>query len=280
MTEDGAIATGLDAASIVAELAAAGHPLPPGHRLATLAEEPGLRRPVNTHNVAAWPTFMLQGEVSDRLWDHLFSDFAPFQVALLAPDGSVAAAGNSAPLAWDGTEADLPEGWDDQFERTVAGHEAAVAPTTLGALQIVVGSGRQGAGLSRLMVEAFRAAGRLSGFRALIACVRPTAKSRYPLMPIETYASWLRSDGLPYDPWLRVHVRAGGRIARAAPRSMWIAGSIAEWRDWTGLEFPVSGPYLVPGATNPVEVDVESGRVEYWDANVWVVHELEETDRT
>ena len=97
------------------------------------------------------------------------------------------------------------------------------------------------------MVGAFRAMAQERGFGAVIACVRPSLKVRYPLMRMEDYVAWRRPDGLPFDAWLRVHARAGGEIVRVAPGSMRIDGRIAEWRDWTGLEFPASGPYVVAG---------------------------------
>ena len=193
---------------------------------------------------------------------------------LLDPDGRIAAAGNSAPLAWDGTDAGLPAGWDDQFERTVGGLRAGIAPNALGAIQIVVAPDRQGERLAGRMVEIFRERARAAGLRALIACVRPTEKHRYPLTPIERYAAWTREDGLPFDPWIRLHVRLGGRVARAVPESMTTTGSVADWERWTGLAFPESGAYVVPFATNPVVVDRAADRVTYHDANVWVVHDL------
>jgi hypothetical protein len=88
------------------------------------------------------------------------------------------------------------------------------------------------------------------------------------------YVAWRRPDGLPADAWLRVHERAGGQIARVAPDSMAITGSIAEWRTWTGLDFPVSGPYVLDGALEPVQIDLEADRGEYHDANVWVIHRV------
>ncbi len=113
-----------------------------------------------------------------------------------------------------------------------------------------------------------------AGLKALIACVRPTEKARYPLLPIETYAAWRRADGLPFDPWLRVHARAGARIVRGSPRSMTIAGSVGEWQEWTGLTFPISGPYVVEGALSPVEIDLATDCGAYYDPNVWMVHDL------
>jgi hypothetical protein len=124
------------------------------------------------------------------------------------------------------------------------------------------------------MIEAMREVALEAGFDDVIACVRPTEKARYPLLPIETYAAWRRDDGLPFDPWLRVHARAGARIVRASPRSMTIAGSIAEWEEWTGMRFPASGQYVVEGALAPVEIDVEADRGVYLDPNVWMVHGL------
>ena len=58
-----------------------------------------------------------------------------------------------------------------------------------------------------------------------------------PHTPMGEYAARTRDDGLPHDPWLRVHVRAGGVIDRVAPASMVILGTLAEWREWTGLPF-------------------------------------------
>jgi GNAT superfamily N-acetyltransferase len=217
---------------------------------------------------------MLHFPVAGRLWDHLADDFAAWQLLLLDGDGRIAVAGNSAPLAWDGTDAGLPAGWDDQFERTVDGLRAGVAPNTLGAIQIVVAPERRGEGLAGRMVEVFRGHARAAGFGALIACVRPTDKHRYPLTPIERYAAWTRGDGLPFDAWIRLHVRLGGRVVRAAPDSMVTSGTVAEWEERTGLRFPDGGSYVVPFATNPVVVDREADRVTYRDANVWIVHDL------
>jgi hypothetical protein len=76
-------------------------------------------------------------------------------------------------------------------------------------------------------------------------------------MPIEAYAAMVREDGMPQDPWLRVHVRAGGRIVATCKRAMVIPGTLDEWRSWTGLPFDESGPVVVPGALVPVQCSVE-----------------------
>ncbi len=249
--------------------------VPAGHRLVSIAEEPDLWDAADAMCGAAWPEFMLHDPVTDRCWSRLRADWPTWQLVLVDEAGAVAAASQAAPLRWDGTDEGLPEGWDAQFERSVADLEAGQRPDTLGAIQISVAADRRGRGLSALMLEAMKRTALEAGLAALIACVRPTAKVRYPLMPIETYAAWRRpDDGLPFDPWLRVHVRAGGRVVRASPRSMTIAGSIDEWEAWTGLSFPTSGPYVVDGALAPVEIDLTAGCGVYHDQNIWVVHDL------
>jgi len=260
-----------------AELAAAlepRSPLPPGHRLVTPAEAPGIASAMQEHAGGVWPDFMHQDPVANQHWHHLYETFAPYQACLLDPAGAIAATLNAAPLCWDGNDAGLPVGWDDQFERTVAELLAARSPDTLGALLIVVAPERQGDRLSGLMLETMKAMGRLRGHRALIACVRPTLKERYPLVPIERYAAWTRDDGLPFDPWIRLHVRLGGRVVRAAPRSMTMTGTVADWEGWTGLAFPESGDYVVPRAASLVHIDRATDRGVYHDPNVWVVHDL------
>jgi hypothetical protein len=248
--------------------------LPVGFRLTTLTERPELEPRVDAHHDGMWEPFMLESEVADRMFPRAHADWPDHQLVLLDASDAVVATSNAMPLAWDGTDDDLPASWDEQVLRSAADVDAGRAPTTLGAMLIVVGRDRRGGGLSGVMLGAMLAAGRAAGYRAVIACVRPTEKHRYPLTPIERYAEWTRPDGLPFDPWIRLHVRLGGRIVRAAPRSMRITGSVADWEGWTGLSFPESGPYIVPTATSPVTIDRQGDEGVYFDQNVWVVHDL------
>jgi GNAT superfamily N-acetyltransferase len=255
-------------------LAAHGLVLPARHTLHDVAERPDLWRPAGDVNASVWPEFMLNFPVANDNWHHLSTEFAEYQLVLLDEAGEVLGGANSAPLPWDGTDDGLPDGWDDQFLRSVRAlgtHDPAGA---LGALQITVRTDAQGRGISALMLAAMRANARAHGLPALIACVRPTHKERYPLIPIERYATWTRDDGLPFDPWIRVHVRAGGRIVRASPASMTLRAPLGAWSEWTGLSFPESGEYLPAGAAAPVIADAAAGEAVYRDPNVWVVHRI------
>jgi hypothetical protein len=110
------------------------------------------------------------------------------------------------------------------------------------------------------------------GLRAPIAPVRPTLKDRYPPTPVERYVGWERDDGLPFDPWLWVHRGLGAEFLRVAPRSMVITGTISEWEEWTGMRFPESDAFVVPGALQPVVLELGRDLGSYEEPNVWMRH--------
>lgn len=246
--------------------------LPTGHSLVSYSERPDLVRAAGQFNGSAWPEFMLQDDTVQRHWHLLDGAWPGFQLVLLDASGAIAATNNSAPIAWDGTDGGLPEGWDQQLELSAEQHAAGVTADTLGAIQIVVDPARRGSRLAGVMVDAMRANARAHGFDHVIACVRPTDKHRFPLIPIEEYAFWTRDDGKPHDAWIRLHHRLGARIVRGSPRSMTMRGTVAEWTAWTGLEFPGSGSYVVPFAASPVRIDRDADEGIYFDPNVWVIH--------
>jgi hypothetical protein len=255
-------------------LAAAGLEVPAGYTVASYDERPDLDPAIDDLIAATWPAFMNEDEVANVHFGRAYSDWPAFQTMLLDASGRLAALGNAMPLTWDGTDAGLPEGWREQVLRSVADLEAGTTADTLGAMQIAIRGDLRGARLSGTMVEAMRAAALAAGYRAVIACVRPTWKDRYPLTPIERYATWTRDDGLPFDPWMRLHARLGARIVRAAPEAMIVTGSVADWESWTGMAFPESGSYVVPRATQPVVIDRDRDEGVYHDQNVWMVHDI------
>ncbi|MCK4461870.1 MAG: hypothetical protein KAW46_08685 [candidate division Zixibacteria bacterium] len=75
---------------------------------------------------------------------------------------------------------------------------------------------------SRMSAEAVRVMKEIGQSRSLstmIAPVRPSAKHLYPLTDAARYIEWQTDEGLPFDPWLRVHVRLGGEIVKVCPRA-------------------------------------------------------------
>jgi hypothetical protein len=240
----------------------------------TLAERPGLATEVNRLHAVGWPAFMREDPVANRLWGFLETAFAAYQFVLTDATGAIIACGNSVPFVWDGTVAGLPAGWDDVLERGVADYEAGRTPTALSALAAVIDPLRRGGGVSAEVIRTMRRIAAAQGVGALVAPVRPSLKSRYPLIPMEQYITWTTADRLPFDPWLRVHTRLGARILTVAPSSMTIRGSVSDWERWTGMALPATGAYVVPDALVPLRVDRASDQAEYVEPNVWMLHRL------
>jgi GNAT superfamily N-acetyltransferase len=225
---------------------------------------------------AAWPEFMLHEPVANQLWHELLDRFPEYQLALYDRDENrVAAMGNSFPLRWEGALDELPEdGWDWAFKEAVSHHKRGVVPDHHCAIQVVIHPDYRSQGLSVPVLEAVSALTETKGHKALIIPVRPSEKSRYPLASLDEYITWQTDDGLPFDAWLRVHVRLGGKIIKVCHHSKKVRGTMTEWEKWTGLKFPQSGPYVIPGALNPIDMDIENDEGIYIEPNVWMVHEV------
>jgi len=223
-----------------------------------------------------WPEFMLHDQVANKLWHELLDNFAEYQLALYDRQNKrVAAMANSFPLRWDEPLQNLPQGgWDWAFLKAVEDSRQGLAPNLHCAIQIIVHSDYQGQGLSMPMVEALRALTKFKDLQSLIIPIRPSEKNKYPLTNLDDYVTWKTRQGLPFDSWLRVHVRAGGKIIKVCHKSKIIRGSQAEWEQWTGLQFPQSGQYVIDGALNPMEMSVENDEGIYIEPNVWMVHEI------
>jgi len=226
-----------------------------------------------------WPTFMLHDAVANENWHHLDEPaFADFQFYALDPrTDEVLCQGNTIPFAWDGDPASLPEGIDGVLPLAIRQHSEATGPNTLCALSAVVTKGNQGKGLAAVVLKEMRRRAGDAGFGDLVAPVRPSWKHRFPLISMEAYAGWKNEDGLPYDPWYRQHIRAGGSFLQVCPGSMHITGTVAEWSAWTNMVFPGSGDYVVEGALVPVHIDIEADRGTYVEPNRWIRHPLKTT---
>ena len=223
-----------------------------------------------------WPRFMTEDPIGDFYYGYEATAYPEY--ALLAVDadtGEPVAKALSVPLAFDGVIADgLPEGgWDWAIRTSAHDRLRGRTPTIVSALEIMIRPDLRGGGLSGRMLRAMRDNVAKLGFTDLIAPVRPSGKTQINT-PIDEYAYARRDDGLPVDPWLRVHVRAGATIVNVAHSSMIITGTLDDWRGWTGLPFDTSGPVEVPKALVPAHCDVAQNQVVYVEPNVWVHHRI------
>ncbi|QBX54701.1 N-acetyltransferase [Nocardioides seonyuensis] len=236
--------------------------------IGTLADDPDVMD-VFWHMETSWPEFMKHDPIGNAYYASV-EHFAEYVLVCRDGDGRLVAKAHSVPFRLPDEE--LPDaGWDEAIRSGLLTRLGGEEANAVSAVEIAIVPGLQGTGLSGRLVVALRDNAKRLGHRELLAPVRPNGKKDVD-EPMSAYALRTREDGLPRDPWLRVHVRAGGTIEKVAPRSMVIPGTVEEWREWTGLPFDRTGPVEVPGALAPVLCDAEHGTAVYVEPNVWVRH--------
>jgi GNAT superfamily N-acetyltransferase len=244
-------------------------------KVSSVAERPE-RVPALFEMADTWPEFVTNDPVGNAHYGRIPTELP--QYALFAEDehGEIVAHAFSVPFALDADgRRTLPaRGWDQILLWAFADLRRGTRPDTVSAISVTIAPHAQGHGLSTVMLSAMRDNARARGFGEVVAPVRPSAKHREPRTPIAEYAHRVRPDGLPEDPWLRVHARAGAVIDSIAPASMTVGASLEEWRRWTGLPFDTAGDVEVPGALVPVRCEAEHGYAVYTEPDVWMRHRL------
>ncbi len=242
-------------------------------RIVSARARPDLAERADQATADAFPEYNQHGDVLSPRWSWLYQQYAAYQLVLWddATD-EVLGEANTIPCRYDGTIEGLPRGIDEVVAAGLPDIGVPAAPTALCALAIAIPPGQQNRGQSRLLLGGMRALAAEHGWAQLIAPVRPNWKARYPLVPIHRYAAWTRPDGLPFDPWLRVHARLGGRILGAEPESLRISGPVAQWEGWVQMALPESGRYVFPGGLALLHVDRAGDVGLYYEPNVWVGH--------
>lgn len=244
------------------------------HTRVTIADRPELIAVVQRLISDIWPDYF-QNARSDpddgRVdWMGLYHRWPHLQLALLDGDRVIASA-HTAPLAWAGEPSELPEeGWDWAMRRSRDDLDAGSTPETLCGLAVTIASDRQGEGLSQVMLRWMHTVARQHGMPRLIVPVRPSQKFRHPHTPMMEYASRVREDGLPQDPWIRTHIRIGGRIISACDQAMQMVGTAAEWSHWLNMPLPDDGEQTHPDLLSPLVLSDGIGR--YVEPNLWMLH--------
>ena len=234
----------------------------------TLGNRKDYRHKVVDLNKNSWPEFLRHGDTPS--WDCIYDELAEFVLLLIDANESLAGAGFTIPVSWNGDVDALPE----SIESIILNGLNAIdnSPNTLMAVAALVDRRYRGHNLSAEILKQMKNTAKQYGLKDLLVPVRPTWKARYPLQSIERYVTWKRPDGLFYDPWLRTHERLGAQVIKCVDCTYKVEGAIGDWQNWTGMIFPESGSYIVEGALQPVAIDVEADIGVYHDPNVWMHH--------
>ncbi len=241
------------------------------NHLYTLDQRPDLSEAIERLNVLSWPPFLLKSAPIQE-WHLLMDVFAKYQLLLCDSSDQLIAVGHIVPSRWDGILSTLPMSITDIL---VLAHQIYLqqqTPNTFVAVAAMVDPEHHGRNLSRLLVEEMKSTARRHACDTLLIPARPSWKSRYPLTSMERYVEWSQPDGAYFDPWLRVHGRLGAEGLCIMPKSETIEGSVKDWEEWTGMAFPESGLYVVPGALQPVRIDCERNHGLYDEPSYWMKH--------
>ncbi|NIK56369.1 hypothetical protein [Kribbella shirazensis] len=242
------------------------------YELIPVAAAPELDEEAGQRFAEEWPEFIFHDEGVTPYRERRVKYFRDWEFYLVDEDRRLIAGCWGVPLAWDGTVEDLPGGFTDSLARSVTAYEESVVPNTFVLMAAAVRSDEQGRGHAGRVITAVRDRAVAGGLGQVIAPVRPTLKSRYPLTPIETFMTWTREDGLPLDPWLRTHVRLGATILAPAAASQTMTGSVADWESWTKMQFPSTGTYTIPDGLTVLHIDRSADTGTYTEPNIWLRH--------
>lgn len=250
-----------------------------GEQFLTIAERPDLQDDLRALDAVAFPPFMANSDLA-ALWPAIDDWFADWQLIACDPlTGLNLAHANAVPFVWDGALASLPQSAVELVSRAIEHRRAGRRPNALGALQVVVQPALQGQGLSTRLLQSMAALAAGRGITDLFAPIRPNHKACYPLTSFASYVQQTLIDGLPADPWQRVHARLGARSIGIVPEWLTVTAPVGIWEIWAGLCFAASGHFIVPGALAPVAIDLERGTGRYVEPHLWMHYQLDGAQR-
>ena len=136
-------------------------------------------------------------------------------------------------------------------------------------VQVIIDPAYRGQGVPEMIFAEVSRLMQEHGLTSVISAIRPTLKDQYPLAPIEEYAHWRREDGQLFDPWLRAQERMGSELIKTVAASTVIEATISEWEGWTGMQFPASGEYWLPGGLSTLHIDLDNNIGHHCEPHVW-----------
>ncbi len=237
------------------------------------ADSPQLKKAASSIEQAAWNElgYLNYTRAHYEYYTELLDAYPEYQLCLVDEDtGYPVAVANCVPFTCSGPDDLPPEGWDWVVETAARTKEMRL--NMLGALAISVPAVHRSKGYARLMIHSLINLAAAKGLRGLVAPVRPSAKVRHPWVPITDYINWTDESGRVYDPWLRSHLSAGGKLIGPCERSMVVHEHIGFWENWSKQRFDESGAYALEGALAPVTIDLDRQTGIYEEPNVWVAY--------
>ncbi|NLI09792.1 MAG: hypothetical protein GX447_03425 [Elusimicrobia bacterium] len=236
-----------------------------------LMSKPEYERKARDLNKKGWPKYLLNWECPG--WDEIFIYFKKYQV-IISEKGELSAAGFTVPLFYQGDLNKIEDDISVLILTALAQNREKVKPNILLAISAVVDEKNKGKGLSSILLKEMKNKAVSEKIKSVILPTRPILKHKYPLIPIEEYCLWKNEKGEAFDPWTRLHFKMGGKIIKTSQSCISIKGSSAQWKEWTELEIPYSGSYIIPGGLSPMRYEKSSDIGIYNMPCVWMEYPL------
>jgi hypothetical protein len=201
--------------------------------------------------------------------DAILTEFDKYHFLIVDDaSGKAAAVSVNVPLAWDGQASSLP-GYNELLELSLQQAREGRTPTALVGILGAVSPDFRGQGVTELFNQGAAEILARQGISRYLSPVRPSNKQHYPNYTMEEFLSWRTPDGGLVDPWLNHFMRMGATELGIAHDAITLSASIEQWTAWTGMLFPVSGDYVIPGGHRMLRVDTDAGTARYGEDHLW-----------
>ncbi len=227
---------------------------------------------------SSFPKFLIEGNHTESKFVGLINIFKEDGIVFLDDKENVLAAGFSAPLHLEHEE--LPkDGWEGGVKEIIDTYKQHKTPNTLMALSAVVSLEARGQGLGDKILNAFLQRAKELGLSRVIVPARPINKNAFPDTTMQEYVNLYDNETNKHvDPWIRAHLRQGGKIAGIGKDSHVIHSdkgkfpSVEKWQKWTGMNFDKDGFYDIPGGN--AKLHIHNGIGEYREDCIWIVYDV------
>ncbi|MEZ5929899.1 MAG: hypothetical protein R3C55_15640 [Parvularculaceae bacterium] len=235
----------------------------------TFAEDPSLVGRLGELEDDSFPAFLNEEPTWLSNQTEILTRFSDFHFFILDSDTGEAAAVNvNVPLCWDKMPSDLPT-YNGLLERCLVESRAGKHPTALVGILGAVAPKYQGHGISNLLLTATSKILHEHAISSYLSPVRPSNKQLYPNFSFDEFLSWRTDDGDLVDPWLNHFIRIGAQRLGVAYDAITMTAPLTKWTEWTGMLFPVTGDYVIPGGHRLLRVDREKGVATYAEDHLW-----------
>lgn len=235
----------------------------------SFADDPTLKTRVCEIEDDSFPAFLNDEPTWQRTQDDILTIFDKYHFLVIDEETDRAAAVSvSVPMVWDGTPESLPS-YNELLELCLKLDIEGQEPTALVGILGAVSPDYRGQGVSELFNEGTARILQRHSISTYLSPVRPSNKQLYPNYTIEEFLSWRTADGGLVDPWLNHFEGMGATRLSVAHDAITLSAPIVQWTRWTGMLFPVSGEYVIPGGHRMLRVDTKSGIAKYGEDHVW-----------